>query len=82
MSVKSDVVKDVLCVIAHGTPNARSSAANLLFHYWPSLNPTLYDRRGIHIKFSGKYLELWLNSDFYNLFNFTLGIECLFFTFH
>ncbi|KAK7076379.1 Protein unc-79 [Halocaridina rubra] len=53
MSVKTDVVKDLLCVIAYGTPSSRLPAANLLFYYWPNLNPTLYDRRGIHIKFSG-----------------------------
>ncbi|XP_042883659.1 protein unc-79 homolog isoform X4 [Penaeus japonicus] len=52
MSLKSDIAKDLLCVIAYGTPTSRSPAANLLFYYWPSLNPTLYDRRGIHIKFS------------------------------
>lgn len=54
MALKPDIVKDLLCVIAFGTPSSRPPAANLLFYYWPSLNPTLYDRRGIHIKFSGK----------------------------
>ncbi|KAK3873352.1 hypothetical protein Pcinc_021639 [Petrolisthes cinctipes] len=53
MSLKADIVKDLLCVIAYGTPSARLPAANLLFYYWPGLNPTLFDRRGIHIKFSG-----------------------------
>ncbi|XP_068237998.1 protein unc-79 homolog isoform X5 [Palaemon carinicauda] len=52
MALKSDIVKDLLCVIAYGTPSSRLPAANLLFYYWPSLNPTLFDRRGIHIKFS------------------------------
>ncbi|XP_071543773.1 protein unc-79 homolog isoform X4 [Panulirus ornatus] len=52
MSIKSDIVKDLLCVIAYGTPTSRPPASNLLFYYWPSLNPTLHDRRGIHIKFS------------------------------
>ena len=47
MSLKVDVVKDILCIIAHGTAVARAPATALLFHYWPSLNPTLYDRRGI-----------------------------------
>ena len=54
MALKPDIVKDLLCVIAFGTPSSRPPAANLLFYYWPSLNPTLYDRRGIHIKFSGE----------------------------
>ena len=38
---------DLLCVIAHGTPNARAPAANLLFYYWPNLNPTHFDRRNM-----------------------------------
>ena len=42
----------MLCVIAHGTPNARLPAANLLFYYWPSLNPTPVDRRNILGKFN------------------------------
>ncbi|KAK8720177.1 hypothetical protein OTU49_013532, partial [Cherax quadricarinatus] len=53
MALKADIVKDLLCVIAYGTPTSRPPAANLLFYYWPNLNPTLYDRRGVHIKFSG-----------------------------
>ena len=52
MSLKEDVAKDLLCVIAHGTPNARGPAANLLFYYWPSLNPTAYDRRTILSKYN------------------------------
>ena len=46
------ILKDMLCVIAHGTPNARLPAANLLFYYWPSLNPTPVDRRNILSKFN------------------------------
>ena len=52
MSLKEDVTKDLLCVAAHGTPTARGPAANLLFYYWPSLNPTHYDRRNILSKFN------------------------------
>ena len=54
MAVKNNLIQDLLCVIAHGTPSARIPAANLLFYYWPNLNPTLFDRKGIHIKFSGQ----------------------------
>ena len=46
------ILQDMLCVIAHGTPNARLPAANLLFYYWPSLNPTPVDRRNILSKFN------------------------------
>ena len=42
----------MLCVVAHGTPSARLPAANLLFYYWPSLNPTPVDRRNILGKFN------------------------------
>jgi hypothetical protein len=52
MSLKEDISKDLLCVVAHGTPNARAPAANLLFYYWPSLNPTHYDRRNVLSKFN------------------------------
>ncbi|CAG7837387.1 unnamed protein product [Allacma fusca] len=53
MSFKRDAVKDVFCVIAYGTLEARNVAINLLVYYWPHLNPTLYDRRGINFKFNG-----------------------------
>ena len=52
MALKEDVTKDLLCVAAHGTPQARGPAANLLFYYWPSLNPTHYDRKNILSKFN------------------------------
>ena len=55
MALKADVVQDLLCVIAHGTLKARVPGAHLLFYYWPSLNPTLYDRRGVNVKFSGEF---------------------------
>ena len=53
MSLKPDVAKDLLCIIAHGTLKARVPGAHLLFYYWPALNPTLYDRRGVNTKFNG-----------------------------
>ncbi|XP_060580761.1 protein unc-79 homolog, partial [Ruditapes philippinarum] len=52
MSLKKDIIKDVLSIIAYGPPSARAPAANLLFYYWPQLNPSLSDRRGIHYKYS------------------------------
>lgn len=51
MSMKRDVVKDLLSVIAYGPPSARAPASNLLFYYWPQLNPSLSERRGIHYKY-------------------------------
>ncbi|CAF4401393.1 unnamed protein product, partial [Adineta steineri] len=42
---------DILFVIAHGAASARAAASNLLFFYWPMLNPTGVDRRSIHFKF-------------------------------
>ncbi|XP_071164350.1 protein unc-79 homolog isoform X1 [Mytilus edulis] len=51
MSIKRDLVKDILSIIAYGPPSARAPAANLLFYYWPQLNPALSDRRGIHYKY-------------------------------
>ena len=54
MALKPDIAKDLLSVIAHGTLKARVAGAHLLFYYWPALNPTLYDRRGLNTKFNGK----------------------------
>lgn len=55
MALKPGVVKDILCVIAYGTAPARASAAKLLFYYWPSFNPNLFDRRAVLVKFASKY---------------------------
>ena len=52
MAVKEDLIKDLLCVVAHGTPSARLPASNLLFYYWPSLNPTILDLKAAISKFN------------------------------
>lgn len=54
MALKNNVVKDLLCVIAYGTARSRSSAAKLLFYYWPAFNANLFDRRGLLFKFTRK----------------------------
>lgn len=55
MTLKHNVAKDLLCVIAYGTAASRSSAAKLLFYYWPAFNTNLFDRRGLLCKFTSKY---------------------------
>lgn len=57
MALKPRVVKDILCVVAYGTAPARASAAKLLFYYWPSFNPNLFDRRAVLVKFASEYLK-------------------------
>ncbi|XP_024935950.1 protein unc-79 homolog isoform X3 [Cephus cinctus] len=52
MALKPGVVKDILCVVAYGTAPARASAAKLLFYYWPTFNPNLFDRRAVLVKFA------------------------------
>ncbi|XP_056021737.1 protein unc-79 homolog isoform X2 [Ostrea edulis] len=52
MSIKRDLIKDILSIVAYGPFTARAPAANLLFYYWPQLNPALTDRRGIHYKYT------------------------------
>lgn len=37
-------------MIAKGTSEARVPAANLLFHYWPLLNPHILDRKPIQYR--------------------------------
>ncbi|CAH2007924.1 unnamed protein product [Acanthoscelides obtectus] len=52
MTLKKHILKDVLCVIAYGTTTARSSAAKLLFYYWPTFNANLFDRKNLICKFA------------------------------
>uniref|UniRef100_A0A2C9LQ80 Uncharacterized protein n=1 Tax=Biomphalaria glabrata TaxID=6526 RepID=A0A2C9LQ80_BIOGL len=59
MSLKRNVIKDVLSIIAYGPPSAKSPAAHLLFYYWPQLNPALSDRRGIHYKYCAMEFPAW-----------------------
>lgn len=57
MTTKKSVVKDLLCVVAYGTAGARASAAKLLFYYWPTFNPNLFDRRVVLQKFTSNILS-------------------------
>ena len=52
MQLKSDVAYDLICVIAHGTVKARCPAVELLFQYWPELNPSAADRKALNEKHS------------------------------
>ncbi|KAI1290734.1 Protein unc-79 -like protein [Halotydeus destructor] len=47
MKLKSDVAFDLLQVIAHGTVKARCPAVELLFQYYPELNPSAVDRKSL-----------------------------------
>jgi hypothetical protein len=49
----SDMYTDLLTVIASGTSESRIAAANLLFHYWPLLNPAILHRRSIQYRVHG-----------------------------
>ncbi|XP_026830601.1 protein unc-79 homolog, partial [Ooceraea biroi] len=63
MALKPGVVKDILCVIAYGTAPARASAAKLLFYYWPSFNPNLFDRRAVLVKFANDLIPFVCQRD-------------------
>jgi protein unc-79 len=56
MTLKHNVVKDLLCVIAYGTASSRSVAAKLLFYYWPAFNADLFDRKVLLVKFNSEFL--------------------------
>ena len=58
MRYKPDVVNDLLVVIAHGTVKARCPAVELLFLYWPELNPSPVDRKALQEKHA-----LWKGSN-------------------
>ena len=47
MKIKPDVSSDLFAVIAHGTVKARCPAVELLFQYWPELNPSAVDRKAL-----------------------------------
>lgn len=53
MTLKQSILKDVLSVIAYGASAARSSAAKLLFYYWPTFNANLFDRKNLICKLGG-----------------------------
>ncbi|XP_049954031.1 protein unc-79 homolog [Schistocerca serialis cubense] len=63
MATKKNVVKDLLCVIAYGTSSARSSAAKLLFYYWPTFNPVLFDRRVVLQKVANDFVPFVCQRD-------------------
>lgn len=50
MRIKPDISDDLFCVIAHGTVKARCPAVELLFQYWPELNPSSVDRKALQQK--------------------------------
>ena len=68
LSLKRDLIQDVLCAIAYGAYKVRYHATNLLFRYWPKLNPNRSDRN-IHYHIVCKIFEYYLNFLFY-LFNY------------
>lgn len=68
MTLKHNVVKDILCVIAYGTSVSRSSAAKLLFYYWPAFDPNLFDRKVLLSKLTSKSL-LFLKINIININN-------------
>ncbi|XP_066259891.1 protein unc-79 homolog [Euwallacea similis] len=52
MTLKKNILKDMLNAIAYGTSTSRASAAKLLFYYWPTFNANLFDRKNLICKFA------------------------------
>lgn len=50
MRLKSNIIQDLLVVIAYGTGKARHASVELLFQYWPGLNPSSLDRKNLSEK--------------------------------
>lgn len=71
MTLKQNILKDILCVIAFGTSTARSSAAKLLFYYWPTFNANLFDRKNLICKFAGNYDNFLIRCIINTLWNTT-----------
>ncbi|VDM99235.1 unnamed protein product, partial [Thelazia callipaeda] len=53
LAQKEDVFRDLILVLSKGTSEARIAAANLLFHYWPILNPHILHRKTIQYRVQG-----------------------------
>ena len=45
MQFRSNILKDLFCVIAYGTVKSKCAAVELLFQYYPQLNPNSADRK-------------------------------------
>ncbi|RWS14223.1 protein unc-79-like protein [Dinothrombium tinctorium] len=52
MKLKKNIAKDLFCIIAYGSVKARCPAVELLFQYWPELNPSPIDRKNLSEKHS------------------------------
>ncbi|KAG5670190.1 hypothetical protein PVAND_000469 [Polypedilum vanderplanki] len=63
MTLKQNVVKDILCVIAYGTSTSRSVAAKLLFYYWPAFDPNLFDRKVLLVKYNNDLIPFVCQRD-------------------
>ncbi|KAL3120700.1 hypothetical protein niasHT_007992 [Heterodera trifolii] len=50
MRTLPDIYNDLVTIIASGTSESRIVAANLLFHYWPLMNPAILHRKSIQYK--------------------------------
>lgn len=54
---RENVYNDLLAVIAKGTSESRIPAVNLLFHYWPLMNPAVLHRKSIQYKIQCKKIK-------------------------
>lgn len=59
LGLKRNLIQDILCSIAYGSYKVRYHATNLLFRYWPNLNPNKSDR-SLHYNFTRKLLLVLL----------------------
>ncbi|RWS30132.1 protein unc-79-like protein [Leptotrombidium deliense] len=50
MKLKRNIAKDLFCIIAYGSVKARCPAVELLFQFWPELNPSPIDRKNLSEK--------------------------------
>ncbi|KAI1721490.1 cation-channel complex subunit UNC-79 domain-containing protein [Ditylenchus destructor] len=53
MARRENIYHDLIAVIAKGTSESRIPAANLLFHYWPFINPAILHRKPIQYRVQG-----------------------------
>lgn len=73
MALKSNVAKDLLCVIAYGTSASRFVAAKLLFYYWPAFSVELFDRKVLLVKFNSELnVQTWKKNSIFHFLSIFL----------
>ena len=59
MSLKPNILLNIMSVIAYGTKKARLAAVKILFYYWPPFDHNLFDRKSLLSRLAGKLINFF-----------------------